>query len=109
MRTGLTAFRLSMGKALVPFMFVYAPSLLFVNFSASEFALALSSGLLSLLALSVAYIGRFRGEIGLLGTIGLTIGGLMLVFNNLAAIAIGAVVVLLILGNDYLTYRRRAQ
>jgi TRAP-type uncharacterized transport system fused permease subunit len=103
MRTGLTAFRLSMGKALVPFMFVYAPSLLFVNFSASEFALALSSGLLSLLALSVAYIGRFRGEIGLLGTIGLTI------FNNLAAIAIGAVVVLLILGNDYLTYRRRAQ
>jgi TRAP-type uncharacterized transport system fused permease subunit len=33
MRTGMTAFRLSMGKALVPFAFVYTPSLLFVNFS----------------------------------------------------------------------------
>ncbi|HSO18200.1 MAG TPA: TRAP transporter permease, partial [Desulfosarcina sp.] len=28
MRTGVTAFKLSMGKGLVPFMFVYAPSLL---------------------------------------------------------------------------------
>ena len=32
MRTGMTAFRLSMGKALVPFAFVYTPSLLFVDF-----------------------------------------------------------------------------
>ena len=32
METGVTAFRLSMGKALVPFMFIYAPSLLFVEF-----------------------------------------------------------------------------
>jgi TRAP-type uncharacterized transport system fused permease subunit len=31
MRTGMTAFRLSMGKALVPFAFVYTPALLFVG------------------------------------------------------------------------------
>jgi len=29
----LTAFRLSMGKALVPFMFTYTPALLFVDFT----------------------------------------------------------------------------
>jgi TRAP-type uncharacterized transport system fused permease subunit len=33
MRTGVTAFRLSMGKALVPFAFVYTPAMLFVDFS----------------------------------------------------------------------------
>jgi TRAP-type uncharacterized transport system fused permease subunit len=33
MRTGMTAFRLSMGKALVPFAFVYTPALLLIDFS----------------------------------------------------------------------------
>ena len=33
MRTGVTAFRLSMGKAPVPFMFVYTPSLLLIDFN----------------------------------------------------------------------------
>ena len=41
MRTGLTAFRLSMGKALVPFMFVYTPALLFIDFTWSAFLSAL--------------------------------------------------------------------
>ena len=37
MRTGMTAFRLSMGKALVPFAFVFAPSLLFIDFTWAGF------------------------------------------------------------------------
>ena len=48
-----------MGKALVPFMFVYAPALLFVNFTWMEFTTALLSGLVGVLALSAAYIGWF--------------------------------------------------
>jgi TRAP-type uncharacterized transport system fused permease subunit len=40
MRTGMTAFRLSMGKALVPFAFVYAPALLFVQFTWLQFGVA---------------------------------------------------------------------
>jgi len=102
MRTGLTAFRLSMGKALVPFMFVYAPSLLFVNFTWGEFAVALASGLLSLLALSAAYIGRFRAELGFLEKAVLTLGGLLVVLNNATAISLGAVAVLAILGLNWL-------
>ena len=60
MKTGVTAFRLSMGKALVPFMIVYAPSLLFLNFNWMEFSLAVSSGVLCIVALSAAYIGYFN-------------------------------------------------
>ena len=65
-RTGLTAFRLSMGKALVPFMFVYTPSLLFIGFKPLEFVLALASCIVCIIALSAAYIGYFRAPINTL-------------------------------------------
>ncbi len=91
MRTGMTAFRLSMGKALVPFMFVYAPSMLFINFTWSEFIIAMLSGILGILALSAAYIGYLKREIGLVGKVLMSIGGLLLVSNNITVIIAGAV------------------
>jgi len=97
MATGMTAFRLSMGKALVPFMFVYAPSMLFIDFSWAEFSIAMTSGVLGIISLSAAYIGFFRFKVGLIGKIALTIGGLLLVSSNVSVILFGAVLVLLIL------------
>ena len=64
MRTGLTAFRLSMGKALVPFMFVYTPALLFIDFTWSAFLSAAFCGVVGITALSAAYIGYFRATLG---------------------------------------------
>lgn len=97
METGTTAFRLSMGKALVPFMFVYAPSLLFINFSWFEFITAFASGLLGVYALSVAYIGFFRTPVDRFRKYLLIAGGLCLISPNLFMIASGAFTVLLIL------------
>jgi TRAP transporter 4TM/12TM fusion protein len=97
MRTGTTAFRLSMGKALVPFMFIYAPSLLFVDFSATEFILALVSGILAIIALSAAYIGYWGRDLVLAEKILLTLAGLILISNSWIAIAIGSLIVLAIL------------
>ena len=97
MRTGTTAFRLSMGKALVPFMFVYAPSMLFINFTWGEFTLAMVSGILGVVALSAAYIGYFRSNISLPGKAMLTIGGLLLVSSKFSVILVGAVLVLVVL------------
>ncbi len=97
MTTGTTAFRLSMGKALVPFMFIYAPSLLFVNFTWVEFITALLSGMLGIVALSAAYIGWFNRPILLWEKIMLTLAGLLLISPNWIAIAIGTVVVIAIL------------
>lgn len=97
MQTGTTAFRLSMGKALVPFMFIYAPSLLFVDFSTTEFILALGSGILAILALSAAYIGFWGRELVLVEKILLTIAGLILISNSVVAILVGSVIVLGIL------------
>lgn len=97
MRTGVTAFRLSMGKALVPFMFVYAPSLLFINFTWLEFSLALFSGVLSVFALSVAYIGHFKAAVKGYEKVLLSIAGLILIANNLVLIIIGSAIALGIL------------
>jgi TRAP transporter 4TM/12TM fusion protein len=108
MRTGLTAFRLSMGKALVPFMFVYAPSLL-LQFSWYEFVTAMASGMLGILALSAAYTGWFRARIGYLGAALLTIGGIALIFNDWRAELFGLVVVLLVLAENVLRGRRLQQ
>ncbi|MGO3405639.1 MAG: TRAP transporter permease [Marinomonas sp.] len=102
MRTGVTAFRLSMGKALVPFMFVYAPSLLFLNFNAMEFALAMFSGILCIVALSSAYIGFFNAELSKMQKRILTIAGLILVGNNPWLILLASAVVLVILYRNHI-------
>jgi TRAP transporter 4TM/12TM fusion protein len=106
MRTGFTAFRLSMGKALVPFMFVYAPSLLFIQFTWIDFLSALISGALGIVALGAAYTGWFRAKIGLFALVLLTIGGLVLIFNDWRADVLGALLVLLVLGENVLRGRR---
>jgi TRAP transporter 4TM/12TM fusion protein len=93
MQTGMTAFRLSMGKALVPFMFVYAPSLLFVNFTWVEFIAALISGIICIIALSAAYIGYFKTALNTLDKIVLTIGGLLLISTSWGAMALGGALV----------------
>lgn len=106
MRTGFTAFRLSMGKALVPFMFVYAPSLLLLNFSWTEFISAMLSGMLGITALSAAYTGWFRAQIGYPAVALLTIGGIALIFNDWRAELFGAVIVLAVLAENELRGRR---
>ncbi|WP_113911521.1 TRAP transporter permease [Roseovarius dicentrarchi] len=97
MRTGTAAFRLSMGKALVPFMFIYAPSLLFVEFTWVEFVAALISGIVCIIALSAAYIGHFRAPMTGWDKVGLTVGGLLLISTSWIAMALGGALVALIL------------
>jgi len=101
MRTGLTAFRLSMGKALVPFMFIYAPSMLFLDFNWVEFVLAMISGVLCIIALSAAYIGFFNAPLQRFEKWILTISGLLLVGNTPWVIALAGSLVLAILIRNY--------
>jgi TRAP transporter 4TM/12TM fusion protein len=58
-KTGNTAFRLALGKALVPFVFVYSPSMLLVakGFSWSEFVLATGGCVTGIVLLSAAFSG----------------------------------------------------
>lgn len=58
-RTGNTAFRLGLGKVLVPFVFVFSPSLLLVasNFSWAEFFVAFTGCLVGITCLGAALSG----------------------------------------------------
>ena len=109
MRTGLTAFRLSMGKALVPFMFVYTPALLFIDFTWTAFVSAAFCGVVGITALSAAYIGWFRAPLNRAEKIALTIAGLMLVFNQFWPNLVGLAVVFSVLGWNAVSARRQPQ
>ena len=60
-KTGNTAFRLGIAKALVPFVFVYSPALLLVadGFTWAAFALTLSGAMMGIAGLGVAFSGYF--------------------------------------------------
>ncbi|MCB1996404.1 MAG: TRAP transporter large permease subunit, partial [Rhodoferax sp.] len=97
MRTGMTAFRLSMGKALVPFAFVYTPALLFIDFTWSAFLLGLVSVTVAVLGLAAAYTGFLARPIGRPAFVVFNVLCLSLVFANpmLNAVAIPVVLALL--------------
>ncbi len=97
MATGNTAFRLSMGKALVPFAFVFAPSLLFIDFTWSSFLLALVGTVVAVLGLGAAYSGYVSRPIGRAAFWTLNVLGIALVFSHPVVTFVAVPAVLLIL------------
>jgi TRAP-type uncharacterized transport system fused permease subunit len=87
-------------------MFVYAPSLLLLQFSWYEFITAMLSGMLGILALAAAYTGWFRAQIGYLGMALLTIGGIALIFNDWRAELFGLAVVVVVLAENVMRGKR---
>ena len=98
MRTGMTAFRLSMGKALVPVAFVFSPSLLFVQFEVVQFTVALVGMLLAIAGLGAAYTGYCGRRIGVAAFWALNALSLPLVFGHLATTVVCGLGILAILG-----------
>ena len=91
---GNTAFRLSMGKALVPFVFVFSPSLLLVtaDFTWPDFALAFTGAVLGIIALSAAITNWLHGPLLLVERIFLPIAALMMIAPEIISTIIGAVI-----------------
>jgi TRAP-type uncharacterized transport system fused permease subunit len=97
MRTGMTAFRLSMGKALVPFAFVYTPVLLLVDFTLTGFVIALAGAVIAIMGLGAAYTGHCVRPIGRTAFVVLNLLSLSLVFGHPLVTAVGGAAVLAIL------------
>ncbi|MBF9234710.1 TRAP transporter permease [Microvirga sp. BT350] len=64
-KTGNTAFRLGLGKALVPFVFVYGPAMLIVTpeFTWPSFLMIVSSCMVGIVLLSAAFTGYALGAL----------------------------------------------
>jgi TRAP transporter 4TM/12TM fusion protein len=94
-KAGNTAFRLGMGKILVPFVFVFSPSLLLVvdDFSWADFALALFGCVAGITALSAAFSGYLTGRLYAVERIVLGGAAILLVAPELTTTLVGSALV----------------
>jgi TRAP-type uncharacterized transport system fused permease subunit len=90
-KAGNTAFRLGMGKVLVPFVFVFSPSLLIVvaDFSWESFVLALAGCVLGITALSAAFSAYLAGPLYAVERLLLGIAAILLVAPELISTLVG--------------------
>ncbi len=95
-KTGNTAFRLSMGKALVPFIFVFQPALLLVTdgFTWPAFFLAFGGAVLGIWALSAAVSNWLFAPLHWFERIVLALAAILLVAPDLTATLIGIALIL---------------
>ena len=93
-KAGNTAFRLSMGKALVPFVFVFSPSLLLVtqSFTLPDFLLAFTGAVLGIVALSAAITNWLLGPLLLVERLLLPVAALMMIAPEIISTVIGAAI-----------------
>lgn len=90
-RTGNTAFRLGIAKALVPFVFVYSPSLLLVSgdFSWSEFTVTLAGAMIGIALLGAAFSGFLLAPISRLARWYIGLISLLFITPGLVTMAVG--------------------
>lgn len=110
-KAGNTAFRLGMGKALVPFVFAFSPSLLLVvpGFTWSEFALALFGAMAGIYALSAAFSGWLIAPVLAYERALLAVAAVLLVAPDLAATAVGCLLIAPVLLRQVAAGRRAPQ
>ena len=92
-RTGLTAFRLGMAKATVPFVFAYAPVMLIVvpDFTWSAFLFTVGSCALGVLVLGIGLTGYAFTHMGPISQGVLIISALLMISPSVPMTSLGAV------------------
>jgi TRAP transporter 4TM/12TM fusion protein len=78
MRTGFQAVRLGIVAYMVPFVFVYAPSLLLMG-TAKDIAVVVSTALLGIVSLAIGLEGYLFNKIGIATRMAFGLSGLMLI------------------------------
>ena len=94
-KAGNTAFRLGMGKALVPFVFVFSPSMLLVvdGFTWTEFWLATLGAMAGIWALSAAFSDWLFAPLYAIERALLAVAAILLVAPDLTATLIGVAII----------------
>jgi TRAP transporter 4TM/12TM fusion protein len=107
-KTGNTAFRLGLGKALVPFVFVFAPSLLLVvqSFSWYEFWVALAGCLLGITALSAALSSYLLARMQAWERILCVIAAVLMIAPEIVSTIMGIVILIPVLLRQVAAMRR---
>jgi TRAP transporter 4TM/12TM fusion protein len=106
-KTGNMAFRLGLAKALVPFVFVFSPSLLLVakGFTWAEFAVTFIGCVLGIVALAAALSGYLVAEMKRWERTLCTVGALCLIAPGLKISLLGVAIMLPVLVNQWAVRR----
>ncbi|MBE7635307.1 TRAP transporter fused permease subunit [Sneathiella sp. P13V-1] len=108
-RTGNTAFRLGIAKALVPFVFVYSPALLLVTdgFTWSEFIITLTGVMAGISFLGVAFTGYMLAPLNHFEKWYVGLVSLLFVAPGLVTMGIGFLLMVPIIGRQLAIARRK--
>lgn len=88
-KTGFTAFKLALAGFLVPFVFVYNPILLGVNFVWSEAIIAYITAMIGVIFLGASSIGYFVNKLNFLERILLFLSSILLIVPGLKTDLVG--------------------
>ena len=91
-KTGNTAFRLGIAKALVPFVFVYSPALLLIadGFTWGAFAVTLAGAMAGISLLGVSFSGYLVAPLRMIERVWLGLVALLFIAPGITTMAIGA-------------------
>lgn len=106
-KTGNTAFRLGIAKALVPFVFVYSPALLLVadGFTWAAFSVTLLGAMLGISAMGVAFAGFLVAPLNKLERWWVGTTSLLFIAPGVTTMLIGFVLLLPVLARQFLQRR----
>jgi len=95
MRTGWAAFKFALAGFILPYMFIFYPSLLLIG-TLSEILLATIPAIVGIFLLSIGIVGFYKKEIGWVGRGLLIIGAILLIHpewtTSLIGIGVGGLV-----------------
>ena len=108
-KTGNTAFRPGMGKALVPFVFVFAPSLLIMvsGFSWTEFVVAFIGCVLGITFLSAALSNYFLTRMRMWERLVCGFAAILMIAPGIVSTAIGIALVMPMISRQVAAARHR--
>jgi TRAP transporter 4TM/12TM fusion protein len=109
-KTGNTAFRLALGKALVPFVFVFSPALLLVvpEFNWPDFLLTLTGCIVSITFLGAALSAYLLAPMAVWERLWIAVAALPAMASGTGPLLASAALSLPVLGHQFLRMRRRA-
>ncbi len=107
-KTGNTAFRLGIAKAIVPFVFVYSPALLLVTpeYNLPDFLITLMGAMIGIGLIGIGFSGFLISTLGRFERFWVALAALFFVTPGLITMAIGFVLALPVLLRQLLVYRR---
>jgi TRAP transporter 4TM/12TM fusion protein len=101
MKTAFTSLKLGLAAFILPFMFVYYPSLILSQGGVLTIAYNILTALIGVIALSIAVEGYLFRKIGIAARVAIFFGSLLMIHGGLVTDAVGVFLILVMLAGQF--------